>query len=177
MSKKLSCEQVAALLGFYADGTLNPLLHRAVKEHLNECEDCMADYMFLLEQYNNESKITEENNTIVETKQYEEFKINLSAYADNELDNEENLKIKKFAILNPIARQDLENIFLFKRILHSSYERTKNSIKNDYSKSIVNKIKNEYKHEVIIDPFYKISISMVVLIAFLLLCSLVLLYF
>ena len=56
------------------------------------------------------------------TKQYKDFRSNLSAYVDNELDNQDSIKIKKIAISNPLARQDLENIYTFKRLLHSSFQ-------------------------------------------------------
>ena len=40
------------------------------------------------------------------------------------LDDFQNIKIKKIAISNPLARQDLENIYTFKKLLHNSFEKT-----------------------------------------------------
>ena len=138
----------------------------------------MAEYLNLLEQYNKRTLIeTDRDINIHENKQYEEFKNNLSAYIDNELDNEENLRIKKIAISNPLARQDLENIFTFKKLLHYSYEKTKNDMKSDYSKAIANYMKQELKHEGIIDPFYRIIALLFLMTGFLVCVIVSLLYF
>ena len=48
-------------------------------------------------------------------KQYADFKANLSAYIDNELDDKENIRIRKITISNPIARKDLEEMYAFKK--------------------------------------------------------------
>lgn len=90
-----------------------------------------------------------------QTRQYEEFKANLSAYVDNELNDDENIKIKKITISNPLARQDLEDIYTFKKILHSSFEKTRNDVKEDYSRYILNQIENISDTNEI-DPFFKI---------------------
>ena len=44
MQKKLTCEQVLALLNFYAEGCLTEILARHVTEHLEECESCRQNY-------------------------------------------------------------------------------------------------------------------------------------
>lgn len=171
MSKKLSCEQIEALIIFYAEGTLHTLLRKSVAEHLEICPECMNRYLELVKLLNN----TNENKPI-ETKQYEAFKNNLSAYIDNELDNEENIKIKKFAISNQQARQELENMINFKKLLHSSFEKTKNEIKNDYSKSITAKVQQELNISAI-DPFYKIAIIFICIIGIIISGFITILYF
>ena len=82
------------------------------------------------------TKYAPENNPH-ETKPDKELIGNLSAYMDNELDTGENVKIKKMTILNPNARQKLESMYKFKKLMHNAYEKTKNDTKFDYSKSIV----------------------------------------
>ena len=104
-------------------------------------------------------------------------KTNLSAYIDNELNDLDNIKIKKIAISNPLARQDLENIYSFKKFLHSSFEKTKNEMKHDYSKSIISQIQHEttyYKRQ---DPFHKIITTFFLLITFLVTGLIIILYF
>ena len=91
------------------------------------------------------------------TKQYEDFKSNLSAYVDNELNSIDSIKIKKIAISNPLARQDLENIYTFKKLLHSSFEKTKNELKNDYSKTTICQFKHDNADEKINFSFYKLT--------------------
>ena len=68
---------------------------------------------------------------------------NLSAYIDNELDNAQNIKIKKLTMVNPLMRKELENMYKFRKILFNAFERTKYRLKKDYSKNIVAKISNE----------------------------------
>lgn len=159
MQYNLSCEQVTALLTFYAEEKLSTKLSQYVKEHLDNCPECRKKYIQLqnlLKRFNEIQNEEIENPYI--TKQYEDFKLNLSAYVDNELDDLENIKIKKIAISNPLARQDLEDIYTYKKLLHSSFEKTKNELKNDYSKNIISRMHHEYRHENNNDPFLKITI-------------------
>ena len=51
----------------------------------------------------------------------------LSAYVDNELDTSENVRIKKITISNPTARQRLESMYNYQKLMHSAYERPRQS--------------------------------------------------
>ena len=110
------------------------------------------------------------------TKQYEDFKHNLSAYIDNELDANESLRIKKIAISNPLARKDLEDMYQFKKMLHNSFEKTRSDWKNDYSKLIINKLEKNYQ-QIGLDPFYKLLGAFTVLISLIVFGFLAILYF
>lgn len=145
MKKKLNCEQVTALINFYAEGCLSELLAKHVKKHLENCPNCMNNYRRIIDimnKYNNEQN--EVQNDIVLNDNYKTFLSNLSAYIDNELDDFENIKIKKFAIINPLARQKLENIYNYKKILKETFEKTKNNFKHDFSKDIICKLKSNH---------------------------------
>lgn len=158
MQYNLSCEQVTALLTFYAENKLSAKLSGYVKEHLDKCPKCREKYMQLqnlLKRFNEIQNEEIENPYI--TKQYEDFKTNLSAYIDNELDDLENIKIKKIAISNPLARQDLEDIYTYKKLLHTSFEKTKNELKNDYSKAVICQLQEECSENKQLDPFIKIT--------------------
>lgn len=157
MQYNLSCEQVTALLSFYAENKLSEKLSNYVKAHLDKCPQCREKYRHLqciLKRFNEIKNETPESPYI--TKQYEIFKSNLSAYVDNELNDIENIKIKKIAISNPLARQDLEDIYTYKKLLHTSFEKTKNELKNDYSKAVVCHLQEESCEKSGIDPFIKI---------------------
>ena len=156
MKKKMNCEQISALITFYLNGTLSPTLTKYVQKHLEYCNSCQEKYC---REIINVADIIPEENYL--TKQYEIFKTNLSAYIDNELNDNDNIKIKKIAISNPQARQDLEEIYLFKKMLHSAYEKTKNEMKTDYSKSIISKL--HYKKSNI--TFYKIAVLFALMIS------------
>lgn len=178
--KKLSCEQISALLSFYAEGTLNLLLKKLVKEHLENCPDCMAEYLDMVEKCNNNKTldVSEDNFAAVYgNKQYEDFRANLSAYVDNELSDEESIKVKKVAISNPMARKDLENIYKFKNLLYDSFAKTRDSLKADYSKIVSGSLQKELKMDYIITPFYRLSTLFLAMIIFIVLGFLFLLYF
>ena len=98
--KGLNCTQISALLSFYAEGTLNLLLQKLVKEHLEKCPNCMAEYLNMIEKCNKTEVRSKDidGTENYDTQQYQEFKTNLSAYIDNELTSDENIKIKKIAI-------------------------------------------------------------------------------
>ncbi|MFR1672916.1 MAG: zf-HC2 domain-containing protein [Candidatus Gastranaerophilaceae bacterium] len=163
MQYQLSCEQVGALMAFYIEDKLSDKLSKYVEEHLANCPICREKYETMkkiIHKYSNIQNQVKENETIetmspFQTRQYEEFKANLSAYVDNELNDDENIKIKKITISNPLARQDLEDIYTFKKILHSSFEKTRNDVKEDYSRYILNQIENISDTNEI-DPFFKI---------------------
>ena len=179
MNKKISCEQIKSVLDYYVNGKLNKLLRKIVKEHLEKCPECMSEYISITEKLTPKiiKQDSNKDDETVKNKQYIYFKKNLSAYIDNELSNEDNIKIKKFAIANPLARKDLENIFLFKKFLRSAFEKTKDELKTDYSKQITNKIIHEMRYERTIDPFYKIAIFLFIMLGFLISCAISLLYF
>ena len=159
MRNQLTCEQVTALLTFYAEGKLSNKFTEYVKIHLDNCPECMEKFVQLkhmLTKFVNETESEEIESPYI-TKQYETFRSNLSAYVDNELNNLDSIKIKKIAISNPLARQDLENIYTFKKLLHSSFERTKTELKNDYSKSTINNLQHENYDSYNVDTFFKLT--------------------
>ncbi len=151
--QELNCNQVITLLTFYIEGKLSKKLSMNVEYHLNTCKSCREKYTKLRKILQNfqeiKEKVTSDEPSWLEedynTPQYKRFKENLSAYVDNELSNDDNIKIKKIAIANPLARRDLENIYSFKQLLQSSFNKTKNNMKYDYTKKTLNKlsIKNE----------------------------------
>ena len=171
MQQQLTCNQVGALLTYYVENKLNEPLKKYVEYHLSKCPECNEKYQKLKKLLNNFTEIskkineddTEEDNPYI-TKQYRDFKSNLSAYIDNELTDEENIRIKKIAISNPVARKDLEDIYTFKKLLHSSFDKTKNDAKEDFSKNILNQIYSLHTSNKL-DPFYLIMIIFSIIIA------------
>ena len=146
--QELNCNQVITLLTFYIENKLSPKLSANLEYHLSICPRCREKYMKLRKILQNFSEIKARVNSDsrdfpeeeYNTPQYKVFKENLSAYVDNELSNDDNIRIKKIAIANPLARKDLENVYSFKQLLQSSFNRTKNNMKNDYTSKILNKL-------------------------------------
>lgn len=178
MNYGLSCEQVSALINFYAEGSLSEALKKYVENHIENCPKCKEKFLKIQAIISGYSNSEEHDNDIenrYNNESYENFKSNLSAYIDNELDNKENIKIKKLTISNPLARQDLEDMYTFKKVLHDSYYKTKNDLKNDYSKQIICRIKNDCPTP--LDTFYKISALFFGIIGLMIFAIIMFLYF
>jgi len=146
MTVNLTCTQVGALLSFYIDDKLSAHLKQFVDAHLETCPACRAKLEALKTMVTSLKEVHEKLNKIEPeeddqpTIQYNAFKTNLSAYVDNELTDEENIKVKKYVIANPKARRDLENMYTLRKLLHNSFEKAKNDVKVDYSKFILKRI-------------------------------------
>lgn len=146
MPMSLTCNQVNALLPFYINDKLNDSLKSFVKEHLEICPSCRAKFEALKKVISSLSGAHREIDERVRAnfmnpfseEQYMNFKRDLCAYVDNELSDEEGLRMKKYAISNPLARIDLENMYTLKKLLHNSFEKTKTEVKYDFSKFIKN---------------------------------------
>lgn len=160
MKNKITCKQIQAILPFYLKGRVNPALTEIIEEHLATCKHCKELYLKAFDEYNDFSfieaeSVPDEDTERFATKEYANFKKKLSAYLDSELEDSETIKIKKMTISNPLARKDLEDMYLFKRLLHSSFERTKENCKHDFSKLIVKKLDDQNFYQT--DYFVKIG--------------------
>lgn len=169
---KLNCEQVMALMSFYVENKLSEQLAKCVKEHLETCKECRDSYKNFQEMLGkyfgeNTEKIPVESdieNTPYQNRQYDEFKKYVSEYFDNELDDEQNIRIKKIAITNPLARQDLEKMYSFKKLLHLSFEKTRNEMKEDYSKGVLMLLEHD-KSFIALDSFFKLAATFLIIIS------------
>jgi len=168
---KLTCEQVMALMSFYVENKLSEQLAKCVKEHLDGCKECRDSYknfQEMLGKYfcdkNDSVSIDDINESPYQNRQYDEFKKYVSAYFDNELDDEQNIRIKKIAITNPLARQDLEKMYSFKKLLHLSFDKTKNEMKEDFSKGVLMLLEHD-KSFVGVDSFFKLAAVFLLIIS------------
>jgi len=161
MNKRLSCQQVSVLLNFYLEGLLNPTIKDYVEQHLEHCPKCQEKAGKLKTMIKELSLSGDDNKNTTEIMNYETLK-KLSAYMDNELNNNENIRIKKMTISNSKVRNELENLYKFQKAIHSAYERTKTDSKFDYSKNILTKIQDGYEYST--GYFYKIATVFVVLL-------------
>lgn len=144
MTVNLTCSQVSALLSFYIDDKLSSQLKQFVEAHLAICPTCAAKLealksmvVSLKEVHDKLAAIKPEREENASMSHYGNFKVNLSAYVDNELNDEENIKIKKYIISNPKARKELESMYNLKKAINNSFEKSKNEAKADYSKYVL----------------------------------------
>lgn len=168
---KLTCAQMDVLISFYIDGDLSKALKNQVEEHLRDCPNCRAKYDIIksmLSDLKNSFDMQEEpvpteaysdsyNSTT--SQQFRLFKNNLSAYIDNELTNDDSIKIKKFTINNKSARKALEDSYNIKRLMNDSFKKTKAEAKQDFSKSVLKQLELEEEATMGFHPAIKLLIA------------------
>ena len=173
MNNKLTCSQVLSLINFYIDGKLNPTLEEYVREHIKNCPHC-KEKISELESILNKYKKSQLNITKQETTANQSLRKSLSAYIDNELNYNDNIKIKKFTISNNNARKELEIMYKFQKLIRSAYEQTKKENKKDFSKYIIAEITN---NDYYIYAYFRKLALIFVIIVMLIICGFLYLYF
>ena len=167
---EITCAQMDILLSFYIDGELSDALKRRVEEHLKECPSCKAKFSIIrslfsdFKKLKNTDKKTEEvySTQPHSSKQYQFFRNNLSAYIDNELPEEENVKIKKYSIINKKARKDLEDSYRISKLMRESFKKTNSEIKPDIMKNVFKNLNCESKNELGFNPVISVAFAFVV---------------
>jgi anti-sigma factor RsiW len=163
MNKDLTCQQVSALINFYIEGKLNQKLREYINLHIEKCPTCkkkIEELKKILAKYNKSNTNNTQEKEIAKLPEGAIHK--LSAYIDNELNSTENIKVKKLTISNPIARKELENMYKFRKIIHTAYEKTKNETHIDYSKSVIANLQDNNDYST--SYFYKLAGLFVILI-------------
>lgn len=162
---EITCTQMDVLISFYIEGDLSKALKEKVEEHLKECPACRAKLEIissllkdLKESVENEQK---EVLSTSQNSQYRLFQNNLSAYVDNELPPEENIKIKKFTINNKKARKELENTYSIRKLMNDSFQKTKSESRQDFSKNVMKQLDMASEASLAFHPLLKVAIAFV----------------
>jgi len=150
---KITCAQFEGLISFYLNDELSENLKTAFEEHLSSCPSCHIRYN-MLSSIIDELKdaysqiITEENaedipfaeiaGSCEDTENISQSE--LSAYIDNELDDEFSIKMRRNIIAKPNLRKKLETLYNLRKIMTDSFDNQKNKLKTDYSKSIIREL-------------------------------------
>ena len=163
---EITCSQMDVLLSFYIEGDLSKTLKNKVEEHLKKCPTCRAKYDILKSMINDIQSAYHDNFDEDEEKKtlnehYKIFKNNLSAYIDNELSAEDNIKIKKYTINNKLARQDLEDNYNIRRLMSESFKKTKSDTKQDFSKNVIKQICPKEEYNLSFNPILKIGFAFI----------------
>ena len=156
---KITCSQFEGLFSFYLNGELGDKLKESFEEHLNTCPHCNMKFKVLKsiindikDAYNKfiVEETPEESNT-VESPEYVSG-TELSAYIDNELSEENSIKIRRNIIAKPKVREKIERLYKLRKMMSDSFVEHKNHLKTDFSKDIINEMdenllrKNAYIH-------------------------------
>ena len=162
---EITCTQMDVLISFYIEGDLSKMLKGKVEEHLKNCPTCRAKFEIinsllkdLKESVENEQ---EEVLSTTQNSQYHLFQNNLSAYIDNELPPEENIKIKKFTINNKKARKELENTYSIRKLMNDSFQKTKSESRQDFSKNVMKQLDMTSEASLAFHPLLKVAIAFV----------------
>lgn len=176
---KLTCTQMDVLISFYIDGDLSVALRKQVESHLQNCPSCRAKYDIIKSMladlkncFSNKEGADASSQKPVTSQQYRLFKSNLSAYIDNELSDEESIKIKKFTINNKNARKELEDSYNIRKLMNESYRKSQADVKKDFSKNVLKQLELEDEVNLGLHPAIKLIIAFT--IAVLVLTSIVL---
>ena len=146
---KLTCAQMDILMSFYLENELSQCMKEQVEEHLQNCSVCSAKYDIVKSMVNDMKENVSQpihysgEGSFTNTHQYNLFKTNLSAYIDNELPINENIKIKKLTINNKKARQDLEKSYSLRKVMKDSFKKAKAEARQDFSKCVLKKLELE----------------------------------
>lgn len=158
---EITCTQMDVLLSFYIEGDLSKALKQRVEEHLRKCPSCRAKYDIVKSMLadlnqsinNDKADVVSVNSSI--SQQYRMFQNNLSAYVDNELPPEENIKIKKFTINNKKARKELEDTYNIRKIMSDSFKRSKSNSKSDFSRQVMKQLDLSEENSLAFHPVLK----------------------
>ena len=162
---EITCAQMDVLISFYIEGDLSKALKNKVEEHLKKCPACRAKFDIIESMLKDLKKSVNQQNEEMfsrsSTGQYKIFKNNLSAYIDNELPAEENIKIKKYTINNKRARKDLEDTYNIRKLMNDSFNRTKEEVRQDFSKNVLRQLNMNDEDTLAFNPLLKVGIAFI----------------
>lgn len=164
---EITCAQMDVLISFYIEGDLSKTLKSKVEEHLKKCSACRAKYDIIKSMLSDLRNSFDEKEDqaltagTVTSQQYRVFQNNLSAYIDNELPAEENIKIKKFAISNKQARKELEDTYNIRKLMNDSFHKTKSEAKQDFSRNVMKQLDLSDEYNLAFHPVLKVAFAFV----------------
>ena len=168
---EITCLQMDVLLSFYVEGGLSRGLKEKVEAHLKKCPTCRAKYNIISSLYHDlQNSVYDDEDfstKVAPSREYNSFKNNLSAYVDNELSSDENVKIKKYAINNKKARKDLEDTYHIRRLMSDSFRKTKSESQPDFSKKILKQLDMDEQSCMSFNPLVKVAFAFVLTVIFL----------
>lgn len=168
---KLTCNQMEILTSFYLENELSSCLKQQFEDHLKNCKTCLTKFEVIksifkemqdeaglkyAEDDKNNKYSTNVHNNIINDK--------LSEYIDNELQDEENIRIKKIAITNKDVRKELEDSYNIRRLMSDSFKKTKADAKQDFVKSIMKQLEFEEEIQSGFNPAIKLLIVFTVMV-------------
>lgn len=154
---KITCKQFEELIPFYINDELSESLKNAFIEHFHNCPNCHLKFNMLnsivndLKDAYNKLIYESDNESIIDviaeddSDEISELSTNLSAYIDNELNDDINIQIRRSIISKPALRKKIEKLYNIRKLMTDSFNDEKNRLRTDYSKDIIKKIQTKPK--------------------------------
>ena len=151
---KISCKQFEELIPFFLNNELSENLKNAFVEHMHNCPHCHIKFNMLnsivndlKDAYNqltfetSDETINLPNPAIEENKSKSyELITNLSAYIDNELNDDMSIQIRKNIVSQPKLRKKIEKLYGIRKLLNNSFTTEQNRLRTDFSKDIIKRL-------------------------------------
>ncbi|MCM1265474.1 MAG: zf-HC2 domain-containing protein [Candidatus Gastranaerophilales bacterium] len=149
---KITCSQFEGLISFYLNDELSDNLKQAFEEHLHNCPSCHIRFNMLssiideLKDAYNQIIVEDDIDNIasielftnIEEDNEENTQLSdLSAYIDNELNEEFSVKMRRNIIAKPKLRKKLEKLYNLRKVMSNAVDEQKNKMKTDYSKNVI----------------------------------------
>ena len=165
---EITCLQMDVLISFYLDGELSEALKEKVEEHLKECPTCRAKLNIISSLFTDVKKDLKDkkeeevySTNLHSSHQYQFFKKNLSAYIDNELPEEDNVKIRKYTIGNKKARKELEDSYHIRKLMKESFKKSQSELKPDFAKNVIKQVDSDSQNELGFNPLISVGFAFI----------------
>ncbi len=168
------CKKINSLIAFYVENKLGFEEQKIVEQHLIDCPECRDKYVQMKDAIKNlrksyenlleEFKQIEENN-LFKIKEYEVFFANISSYIDNELPYNDAVKFRKYLLKSKPAQKGLQEAYSLENKLQKTFRDYSENLRINYSKNIIDKLKQERKEPVSM-VFKRMIITLGVLLLF-----------
>ena len=160
---EITCEQMDVLISFYLEGDLSRSLKIKVENHLRNCSTCRAKFDIIKSMLSDLKNSLDDKDAVAAStnNQFRVFQNNLSAYVDNELSQDDNIKIKKFTINNKQARKELENAYNIRKLMNDSFRKTSMDARQDFSGKVLRQLNLGDDECYSFNPILKIGVAFV----------------
>lgn len=148
---KITCKQFEELIPFFLNNELSDNLKNAFIEHLHNCPNCHLKFNMLNSIVNDLKDAYNklmcdsptEDDSIIDisaentSNEFSDIHNNLSAYIDNELNDDINVQIRRNIISKPALRKKIEKLYNIRKLMSDSFNDEKSRLKTDFAKNIV----------------------------------------
>ena len=151
MTDKTVCRKISAMLSLYIDNKVSSQQRVFIEDHLANCPECYKKYLYLKSMIKDlkasykhilDLAVKKQQHKMFLIREHENFRNNVSAYVDNELEPKECYEFRKYLMKSKNAQNELKDIYLIQKRMRKIFEETKNSASLNISKSVVSSLRN-----------------------------------